>query len=242
MMQLQIEIAKRTVNSSARQIHAIRALSLIEILVVIAILAILAAFLIPTFSAQIEKGHQAKCSANLRAICNAAFQFAADNNGILGAATGTAAPGGRRYHWPTDYLPYLGVTNATSPARMYTPTPALLCPMNKQFRPTRAWHTHYAMNWLFSDWRTYPWPRLQAISRPSQTLFFMTGYQNDPNAYGWWPRLTNQAKQMLPYNEGTRANVAFVDGHVKLMTLEELNPAAGYTMDPNVPGAPWKYR
>lgn len=248
MMQPQIAIAKRTVNTSAGQIHAIRALSLIEILVVIAILAILAAVFIPTFRAQVEKGHLAKCTTNLRTISNAALLYASDNNGSLGGATdmnsgGIARTGGRFYHWPTDYLPYIGVKDATSPARMYTPTPAYLCPMNKQFKATRAWHTSYGMNWLLSNPAAFPWPRLQAIRRPSQTVLFMTFWNGTVSATPWFLKTAPDRKtQILPYQNNTRANVAFVDGHVKLMTMEELNPPSGYTMNPDVAGAPWTYR
>jgi type IV pilus assembly protein PilA len=224
-----------------------RALTLVELLVVIAILALLAALLLPSFTAQMEKGQQSKCAANLRAICNAAFQFAADNNGILGGATGTQAQksmtGGRFYHWPTDYLPYMGRPDGASSAQMFTPTQAYICPMNKLAKPTRSWHAHYSMNYLIGHRDTFPWPRLHAISRPSQTLLFMTGgFAWDPTVPGHWLNMTNREDYYFPFKGNSLANVAFADGHVKLMTRAELNPWPSHTKNPDVAGPPWTFR
>jgi prepilin-type N-terminal cleavage/methylation domain-containing protein/prepilin-type processing-associated H-X9-DG protein len=57
------------------------AFTLIELLVVIFIIALLIGILIPVLSAAKERANRVKCSANLRAIGQAEFAYAADNVG-----------------------------------------------------------------------------------------------------------------------------------------------------------------
>ena len=81
---------------------------------------------------------------------------------------------------------------------------------------------------------------MQAIGQPERTIMFMTFWQGIVSAYGWWLNYDDRTTQVFPYRNNTQANVIFVDGHVRLMTKEELAPPAVGTANSSVK-LPWAY-
>jgi prepilin-type N-terminal cleavage/methylation domain-containing protein/prepilin-type processing-associated H-X9-DG protein len=83
-----------------------RAFTLVEILVVVAILAILAAMLFPAFSRSRENARRASCQSNLKQIYLAHYQYKEDADGVFAPAAYRNA-GGERVIWTQLFQPYL---------------------------------------------------------------------------------------------------------------------------------------
>jgi prepilin-type N-terminal cleavage/methylation domain-containing protein/prepilin-type processing-associated H-X9-DG protein len=200
--------------------------SLIELLVVIAIIAILAALAFPAGRSFIEKGHQAKCTANLRQIGSGMQGFVAENNG---------------------YYPYAGTNTNNSWARRLEPYTGSVSRPSAALPQNRHKHCYYCpssqKSHAISDYgvnfnviKQGNSNRLSAVSvtRPSQTILALdagrlleppdtyvgtwkleTRWQNNPPADPW-------SSDGPKPRHGNQLNALFCDGSVQTMSYEQL--------------------
>jgi len=210
--------------------HARGAFTLIELLVVIAIIAVLAAMVLPALSRARDSAQTLHCVNNLKQICLAALVYAGDNDEHL--------PDNCPYYndpfpnWMGFISAYMKVPPApfifprTGPLYRYP----LLCPatlgnpyIGDPYSGSAhdAWATDYAINpYLTGGSRFFntPWfisRRLSRIPQPTLTALFsdagghIDAWQNGLFAY-----------YVAPKHQGhTRANIAFVDGHVATLKV-----------------------
>lgn len=205
--------------------------TLIELLVVIAIIAILAAILFPVFARAREKARTASCQSNLKQIALAAIMYAQDYDevyctwgrwdlaavypepaGFDGASAGIA--------WPSLLFPYIKNLQIY---RCPSITPNRISYMIN----ARAGCAQYG-SWVMAD-----------IKFPAERIMFAEGILGGQN--GCWtgyPGLTYNATNWVGYNHAYEnnpttffvfntphnrgGNVAFFDGHVKLLPWNKL--------------------
>lgn len=210
-------------------------MSLPAILVVIAILALLVAILIPSLKFAQDRIKQAKCASNLHQIALAGLAYAADNNGYFPKPNtlqhpfkvGGTLPGEdpasrplneyvdnnfKLFVCPADTVPYKPDAGAAS----WAGTPFY------QTQGTSYLYNSYvgeAAKVLDGTQRSgLQYLKVWQIKSPSRMVFFA---DQDARAmvYGGsnWKRLTLWWHS--PKNQQLRANVAFVDGSVRLVDI-----------------------
>ena len=201
------------------KLGAARGFTLIELLVVIAIISILAAILFPVFARAREKARQASCQSNTRQLGLGILMYAQDSDETLPP---TAASDGTL--WPSLVNPYLRNDKIR------------LCPSDSLDTLNS-----YGLNEIafpdFTDSAHPPAQTLAAFSTPAGTIMIGevgVGSETDnsdlttprPNAY----KLTAPDSAINPGDTADarpaarhtgRANLAFMDGHVKALRLEQ---------------------
>jgi prepilin-type N-terminal cleavage/methylation domain-containing protein/prepilin-type processing-associated H-X9-DG protein len=197
--------------------------SLIELLVVIAIIAILAALAFPAGRSFIEKGHQAKCAANLRQIGSGMQGYVAENNGYY-PPCGTT----KDNSWARRLEPYTG--SMSRPSAKDLGRHCYYCPSCEVHNGV----SDYAVNIkVMLPGNTN---RLRAISvaRPSQTILALdAGYLYEPPstyAGNWWlkpawlnnPPADPWSSDGPKPRHGNQLNVLFCDGGVQTMSYAQL--------------------
>ncbi|MEO7714710.1 MAG: DUF1559 domain-containing protein [Capsulimonas sp.] len=203
-------------TKSPRMAHAF---TLIELLVVIAIISILAAILFPVFAKAREKARQASCQSNERQLGLGILMYAQDNDEFLPP---TSTDGG--VLWPDLINSYLKNDKIR------------LCPSDSV-----STLNSYGLNEIafpdFEDDDHLPTQSLAAFQTPTDTIMLGelgVGSETDPNdlktprqnAY----KLTAPSSEINPGDTADarpsarhtdRANLTFMDGHVKAMRLEQ---------------------
>jgi prepilin-type N-terminal cleavage/methylation domain-containing protein len=191
-----------------------RAFTLIEILAVVTILAILAAVMFPVFGRVRENGRRTVCASNAKQFALALLQYGQDHDESL-------VP----IHYDSD-----GDVEWTSMLNSYVKNPQIFrCPSD-----TKSKDISYGLNQLvFLDLEEHPNAqpvKLSQFQSPSQTIMLgETGTTDDLSTLKpdtsklLAPSETlNDAEDARPcarhFDEVT---LAFVDGHVKPMRLEQ---------------------
>ena len=195
-----------------------RAFTLIEILVVVAIVALLAAILFPAFSRARENARRTSCASNLKQIYLAHYLYKEDYDGVFAPAAYVNASGGR-VEWPELFLPY------TRSRQVF------LCPSD-----AASTQLSFGLNTIaFADVEHLPpqpgGVRLGTLRFDSASTYVMaceSGTGDDfqtPRPDSW---------KIVPPSSGSgfngdarpsarhfgRTNVAFLDGHVKSLSLD----------------------
>jgi prepilin-type N-terminal cleavage/methylation domain-containing protein/prepilin-type processing-associated H-X9-DG protein len=229
---------------------ASRAFTLIELLVVIAIIGILASLVVPLVQSSRKKALMASGLSSLRQVNSAALSLAGENGGKWWYAEGEMFEGqSPKKGWGDAVREYLESQKITSDP---------LVPVKPQtfnhFAPLAVYFYSYTKT-MSAERAQYN--RLQSVAHPSSQVFFADcrgSYGSIQNAgkggsiwnWGWsapstsmanWThdKLTNYGGSggQIDFKRGDgKAKVAFLDGHVEIVTPQTLthrmvDPACG---------------
>jgi prepilin-type N-terminal cleavage/methylation domain-containing protein/prepilin-type processing-associated H-X9-DG protein len=204
-----------------------RGFTLIELLVVIAIIAILAAILFPVFAKAREKARQTSCASNEKQLSLAILMYCQDYDEKYPAVydDGLGYPVGRLI-WADKCMPYIKSRQVFE------------CPSSQADTSATMQGTQYQMPMqdVFPEGWQSPCS-LASFTTPSETALLVEGAQ-------WWQHVCphhgihfagtwQYLDAAIPYIVGTLGettmgyhnggcNVAFNDGHVKWMSLQNI--------------------
>ncbi len=216
--------------------------TLIELLVVIAIIAILAAILFPVFAQAREKARQASCQSNLKQLALAMLMYAQDYDEHMAprAICTTNPPGAPRMSWALLILPYVKNTQIyqcpSDDSPMVDPYEDEVFLPPGQHLPVSYGHNCMALGTAYGG---SPWAAsLASFTRPAETYMLQDhdnacakANRNCACGCGGLPSLQQRIRNGCRHNE--TANVAFVDGHVKALKYNDLNPDWNGTQNPH---------
>jgi prepilin-type N-terminal cleavage/methylation domain-containing protein/prepilin-type processing-associated H-X9-DG protein len=193
--------------------------TLIELLVVIAIIAILAAILFPVFAKAKQTAQQTMCANNMKQISLAFLAYSADNNNRFPIYN--YAPWDSTSWWPAKVKPYIKSAIV------------LLCPSAPKCSDGSKQWCNYGLNFWYLNKTTNDITTgvsMSDVHRPTATVELCEVARGDGNCYStvtsdYVSYPPSALKSVSPYvnrpgdwhNDG--CNVAFTDGHVKLMKL-----------------------
>jgi prepilin-type N-terminal cleavage/methylation domain-containing protein/prepilin-type processing-associated H-X9-DG protein len=221
--------------------------TLIELLVVIAIIAILVAILFPVFARARENARRASCQSNLKQLGIATQMYVQDYDEKLMAMKMDKSNG--TLYWYTVLDPYLKNKQI------------LVCPSYKStdYYPNGSSGTRdtYGINCYEGDAKSGavvlaltgsdgsplpygPTHSMSQITWPSELVLFADYHTDSSNNYK--PYVSGYADNYLRYTvpqvHFDGANYAFVDGHVKFMSLAKAAATEGATSRTWVYNAP----
>jgi prepilin-type N-terminal cleavage/methylation domain-containing protein/prepilin-type processing-associated H-X9-DG protein len=198
--------------------------TLIELLVVIAIIAILAAILFPVFAQAREKARQINCVSNLKNVSTALMLYVQDHDEKLPYYENRPRPGFRNF-WFDQLEPYLK-------ARQIHVCPSLRVNSDDwTVTPRVIGYGVNAGNHVFPNYTDLTPTSLASFSTPSGVLTMCDSAFMDPRLGSagypvvYCPLRVGPA---IPPNGAVAArhfggsSVAFLDGHVKSMKLEQI--------------------
>ncbi len=207
-----------------------KAFTLIELLVVLAIIALLAALLLPALAGAKARAKSTQCLNNLKTIGLATWMYSNDNDDRM---PGSSHMGGNA-SWVGSLLPLIGYQySATS---LGAATNVYICPVEKS---TLAKIYSYAANDFLLNYPTPPGnptpiARRTQIPGPSDTVWMTESAESIANedhfhfagrvedGDGYTPDLFRS--QVIVQRHLGGANYLFVDGHVQLITWDQVQP------------------
>jgi prepilin-type N-terminal cleavage/methylation domain-containing protein/prepilin-type processing-associated H-X9-DG protein len=199
--------------------------TLIELLVVIAIIAILAAILFPVFAQAREKARAINCVSNLRNVSTAIMMYVQDNDENMPYYETTPPPAPLpRNFWFLQITPYLKADKIYSCPSLNVTTTTFAAVPNRV--------VGYGVNAGTHVFPNYPDPAisLAAFATPAGVLMMCDSAFQDPT-YGnsGYPVVYCPLRTVAGVVNGAvaarhfgGANVAFLDGHVRFIKLEQI--------------------
>jgi prepilin-type processing-associated H-X9-DG protein/prepilin-type N-terminal cleavage/methylation domain-containing protein len=223
-----------------------RKFTLIELLVVIAIIGILASLLLPALQSAKEKGVATLCLGNLRQCMVAANMYADDSEEWLPSREGgTASPTRPQRLWPdclmyNEYLPsspiitsyhYLGnvmsskvkVDNVFSCPSLHPPETHNANHVYVNYEAST--NLSYGIRYFPSDYgETYANYAISRNGIETDLPYMADSIDKDSLKQCGEIRMSNYSTNhgVINRRHNSRANVAFPDGHVKLLNRNEL--------------------
>lgn len=220
--------------------------TLVEILIVLAIIGIIAAILLPAFSRARDSAQVATCSSNLRQIALAMRLYAQDNNRLYPLI----------YDYPVrPEYPNINCSYWVERLRLYVKAPEIFdCPAFEggEYRPgcpptegNNRFDGSYDMNspmvtFLQGAENDSPRSTLRSQSvhevrytRPSGTILVLDGdgyYVNPGTQEPPFEGTAGLLKYGVDPHHNNGCNVAFVDGHVKWLSLDALTKRSLWTL------------
>jgi len=202
-----------------------RAFTLIELLVVIAIIAILAAILFPVFAKAREKARQSSCQSNQKQIALGALQYAQDYDEVH--IRGTAGSLG----WGDVIQPYMKSEQLLNcPSTQYrvlintAATPPRFWRRNDTGVPANRYYSYGINGYSIAGPPAVNNPSGRAmatITRPAECIWFADGDGATPYSIGSGAMTVADVRGQTDWDRHNQGmNLAFVDGHVKWMTVE----------------------
>ncbi|WP_309381339.1 prepilin-type N-terminal cleavage/methylation domain-containing protein [Cerasicoccus frondis] len=217
-------------HSPKNSIGAHSGFTLLELLTVIAIFTLLVVILFPVYQRVEERADAAKCSVNMRSIGAAFNAYAADNNGYFPAArlhpraNPDLGPQNENGHWETEIAEYVGY-NIRQIAGEDGEVTLAICPhgrtgmngnvANRTIDKDSSDSTSSAL-----DYKT----PVALVTDPSNVL--LLGDADDYHCSVWKnmkpDEETDEFQSGDPIRHLSKANYLFVDGHVELLSLDEV--------------------
>lgn len=208
------------------------AFTLIELLAVIAVLSTLMAISIPVIGRVSASARSSECVSNLRSLCSASGQYAQDHDGRYPPTFGSVSVDGVRITstawWQELYPEY-----CDNPKAFRCPEDRTGFPANyqetwiKNDRTVANGKVSYGVAGHSSGLTNYKASNqpLGRFTEPGR-MVFLTEYQHrdrrlSTTSYGQYPRWPSEV--VFPHD--SKANVAFLDGHVQKFSAEELELA-----------------
>jgi general secretion pathway protein G len=209
------------------------AFTLIELLTVIAIIGILAAIIIPVTGRVRESARTAQCASNMRQLAQSMLLHAEDNKGVLPATynnpAGTTAAWWQ-YLYP-DYCPDKNVFKCPVDQTGFTGSPAYTGTFTRNGKTLADGKASYGIPGLQNNEASESYKAsgkpLTAFSTPSR-MCLLTDFENSDRRLsqsyaGNKPMYLNEV--IFPHNGQQKANFAFLDGHIVLMSKAGMNAA-----------------
>lgn len=214
--------------------------TLIELLVVIAIIALLVSLLLPALSAGRETARMVECANHLRQIAVAAVLYTDENNGYIQFThTQYSSLNPTFQNWSYWLYPYLSQPQRPKPLK-----PLMLCGSQRPatFDDAGGWiDSMYGINGIVPvtlPLVAAPWGftnvALSTIARPESVVFFGDAARGQGGvATRPYYRISGPLNLFYAHR-GSRANIAFIDGHVGAFGLLQVSatPGAPVTLDP----------
>ena len=190
-----------------------RGFTLIELLVVIAIIAIIAAILLPVFHAARETARQSSCAANARQINQALAIYTSEYDEVLPLYRFDTPEGELSYFWPYAVNPYVKAGQVWKcPSHPNTATDDFTLDLSAPARTMRDTLVSYGLNYGISG------RNLAEIEAPAERIAL-----TDSTFYYVW--IAQTPWEVAPRHR-TRANVGFLDGHMKPVERQRLLSSA----------------
>lgn len=207
---------------------ASHAFSLMELMISIVILVVVVAIAFPVLGAVRKQGGATTCAANLRQIALAALAQCTDRQGLLPdmGVYNSIKPGDAGL----SLLPYM---NYPLKNEGYLQPTVFTCPVSWAHSPTKtATYRTYAINRYatssrinqpddFEKIRDSVAIRLQNVAQPPRMAFFMDGQPRGSDPASTYYIDQNYARidpEKTPFLHGKAIYVAFLDGHVEVLT------------------------
>lgn len=212
-----------------------RAFTLIELLVVLVIVGLLATILIASISQSRQSVNLSKDSSNLRQLVQASILYAADNGGILPPTYNSKRADGTLITdtaWWLELFPaYVDAPEVfASPFDDTGYAPTTSGSWKRNGTTYREAKVSYGAIGHQSGKENYKASGRLLADLPDASRIALYINHQDPSKrlsqhwYGQHPRWISEVT--FVHGEGTQANVAFVDGHIALLSREQINTAA----------------
>ena len=237
--------------------------TLIELLVVLAIIALLVSIIVPSVNAARMRALQVRSQSDLRQIAGGILQYATDHDGKLPYGRyGSRLPERRVLIWADYVADYTGYGIFVNAARRMTRDPlnpgqqweiGPYDPASGEVTDFQMWRRlpyGYNTTWMSPHYQPWYNRAVQLGRRPERkhtyvhdcldpaTVFLVADARI--KASGWtcslWYEHRTLGYGVYGYNSG-KANMVFVDGHVKAMDADRVNGTGSYSgLDENQDG------